>query len=583
MDAPCSVRYGSRQRCRTALFRRSLSLSWPTVPVTDSPALRKARGAFFTPREMCQFIAQWAIRSSDDTVLEPSCGEAAFLIASGERLERLGSPRAQVSRALHGVEMHAASAAAACTLVADAGWGASIRTADFFDVAADASFDVVVGNPPYIRYQQFAGESRSKALRATLAQGVRLSGLASAWAPFVVHAASFLKPHGRLGLVLPAELLSVNYAAEIRRFLLNRFKTVRLVTFEDLVFPGVLEEVVLLLAEGQGPAPCFEVYQARSLSDLAQPDQSAWTWYRPDAHGKWTPALLQSHAIDVYRTACEGLHFESLLNWGETYLGAVTGNNGYFALSADTAAAHGLSERDLRRISPPGSKHLRGLTFATAAWDALRDDGHACYLFAPNPEQPSAAAKRYIAWGESQNVHEAYKCRMRRPWWRVPLVEKPDLLLTYMDHARPRLTTNAARVDILNSVYGVRLAEGRRHVGRRLLPLAALNSVTLLGAEMVGRSYGGGMLKLEPKEADRLPLPSLSLLADMDARLDPHRDILGDALRAERLSEIVRTVDQIILVEGMGMCSDAIHIIRHARELLFARRATRGKGGRAID
>ena len=34
-----------------------------------------------------------------------------------------------------------------------------------------------------------------------------------------VHAALFLRPGGRMALVLPAELLSVNYAAAVRKFL----------------------------------------------------------------------------------------------------------------------------------------------------------------------------------------------------------------------------------------------------------------------------------------------------------------------------------------------------------------------------
>lgn len=74
--------------------------------------------------------------------------------------------------------------------------------------------------------------------------------LASSWAAFTVHAALYLHPGGRMGLVLPAELLSVNYAAEVRRFLLESFERVELVLFTERVFPGVLEDVVLLLAEG---------------------------------------------------------------------------------------------------------------------------------------------------------------------------------------------------------------------------------------------------------------------------------------------------------------------------------------------
>ncbi|MDP9479947.1 MAG: SAM-dependent methyltransferase [Actinomycetota bacterium] len=64
----------------------------PEIASSDTPALRKARGAFFTPPELCNFVADWAVRSSSDTVLEPSCGEAAFLLAAGERLRTLGAP-----------------------------------------------------------------------------------------------------------------------------------------------------------------------------------------------------------------------------------------------------------------------------------------------------------------------------------------------------------------------------------------------------------------------------------------------------------------------------------------------------------
>src|SRR5260370_40670370 len=57
----------------------------------DSAELRKARGAFFTPPRLARYVAEWAVRSPNDVVLEPSCGEASFLIAAGDRLENLRS------------------------------------------------------------------------------------------------------------------------------------------------------------------------------------------------------------------------------------------------------------------------------------------------------------------------------------------------------------------------------------------------------------------------------------------------------------------------------------------------------------
>ena len=124
-----------------------------------------------------------------------------------------------------------------------------------------------------MRYHDFVGEARARSRAAALRAGVRLSRLASSWAAFTVHAALFLKPGGRLGLVLPAELLTVNYAADVRRFLMARFARVRLVLFTERVFPGVQEEVVLLLAEGAGPTDRCELYQVADIAGLGAPSR----------------------------------------------------------------------------------------------------------------------------------------------------------------------------------------------------------------------------------------------------------------------------------------------------------------------
>ena len=248
----------------------------------DTSELRKARGAFFTPPEIAHYLVRWAVRSPRDRVLEPSCGEASFLLAAADRLLVIGAHPPRWRDQLHGIEIHPASARNAVTRLRDAGFDASVVAADFFDHEPPTSYEAVIGNPPFVRYQSFSGEARTRGLEAALAQGVRLSGLANAWAAFVVKAALHLAPEGRLALVLPAELLSVNYAQEVRRFLLRRFGRIRLVMFEERIFPGVLEEVVLLLAEGSGGADCLEVCQTRDLKSLKSVEAEKWTKHTPE-------------------------------------------------------------------------------------------------------------------------------------------------------------------------------------------------------------------------------------------------------------------------------------------------------------
>jgi adenine-specific DNA-methyltransferase len=260
------------------------------VTLGQEASSRKARGAFFTPNALCRYVADWAIRAAGDHVLEPSCGEAAFLLAADERLDALARATGASRGRLHGIELHESSAREAERLVRAAGHSVHVQVSDFFLVTATGTYDAVVGNPPYVRYQDFSGVARSRGREAALRAGVALTGLASSWAAFAVHAALFLKPGGRLGLVLPAELLTVNYAAGVRRFLMERFARVRLVLFTERVFPGVLEEVVLLLADGydQGPAGHCELRQVRTAEDLSAPSGVARLWKPQTADGKWT-------------------------------------------------------------------------------------------------------------------------------------------------------------------------------------------------------------------------------------------------------------------------------------------------------
>lgn len=324
----------------------------PTISLTaqpDTSALRKARGAFFTRPEVTRYICEWAIRAPTDRVYEPSCGEADFLVAAGRRLGDLGAARVD-GELLAGAELHEGSAREALAELNGLGMTANIAVSDFFDVdLATGSFDAIVGNPPYVRYQAFYGEPRAKAKAAALKAGVRLSGLASSWAAFTVRSAQLVRPNGRLGFVLPAELLTTNYAAPVRRYLAERFASLRLIMFDERVFPGVLAEVVLLLAEGAGPSDCIKVSQARNLSGLADPPVTHW---RPkDLEAKWSPALLATNVAESYAEVLRRDHFTELAGWGRTDLGMVTGNNRWFCLTPDRARELTLKDA---RPAPPG-------------------------------------------------------------------------------------------------------------------------------------------------------------------------------------------------------------------------------------
>jgi hypothetical protein len=436
--------------------------------------------------------------------------------------------------------------------------------------------DAVVGNPPFVRYQQHAGEARLRSRRAALAQGVTLSGLASSWAALLVHSCGFLKPGGRLAMVLPAELLTVHYAEPVRRWLRRRFARVNLILFERLQFTDALEKVVLVVAQGTGGCDAFSLYHvddAEDLNALAAFDQVAVT---PAAAGKWTDLLLPIHQRQLFRRVVEE-HYAPLGDYGQPELGTVTGANDYFALSEETRREYELDESQLVAISPPGTRHLKGLSFTKANWREQRDAGEAVWLLQPEPEDRSSGLARYRAHGEALGVPSAYKCTVRTHWLRPPVVTPPDLFFTYMSHRYPRLITNQARVSFLNSMHGVRLRPEAPAIAREALPLLALNSVTMLGAEVFGRSYGGGVLKMEPREAAALPVPRPAALKAAWQELRPERASLDRQLRNGVWTAVAKRVDEVLLRGVLGLTADEARQLHEAARSLRERRLGREK------
>lgn len=542
----------------------------------DSAESRKARGAFFTPPAIAEHLAGWAIQDDPNAVvLDPTCGDGVFLLAAGQQLKALGRQTSDLDSQVVGIDLHEASLEEADRLLQSEGLDARLIASDFFAVASPDQLgspidyvDAVIGNPPFVRYQQHAGASRHLSASAALKQGVRLSGLASSWAASLAHASGFLKPDGRLAMVLPAELLTVGYAEPVRRWLKRRFERVNLVLFERLQFQDALADVVLLLAEGRGGCDAFSLWHVESAEDLVKIRPYMQLNVTPPDSGKWTDILVPKAARGLYREVTQQ-HFTTLSAYGSSSLGTVTGGNSFFALSEATRLRFGLDESQLVRISPPGSRHLRGSAFTTQQWQALRDAGERVWLFRPDADDMTEARLAYTIHGESLRVHEAYKCQIRDPWWRPPLAEIPDLFFTYMSHNYPRLIANTAKAGFLNSMHGVTLKADARKEAAAALPYMCLNSVTMLGAEVNGRSYGGGILKMEPREAALLPLPSPDVMARAWEELKPFKTQLDRQLKSGSWTEVSKRVDVAVL----GVACDLGH--EDTAQLLSAARLLR--------
>jgi adenine-specific DNA-methyltransferase len=533
-----------------------------------SHARKKELGAFYTPGEMAAKLVEWCIRSPKDTMLDPSFGGFVFLEAARERLLALGANRRSVGRQLCGIDVDED----AVRMGRDEEGLADCRLlhADFFRVAPseEMRFAANIGNPPYVRYQSWNGGA-DKAHALTEAMGVRLTRLASTWAPFILHGCCFLHEGGRMGQVLPAELLHSQYAKPVIDYLVSSFRSVTVAVFEEKVFPGALEEVVLLFADGygHGPARGVRLVACRNLDDV--------TPERIDGRGRGyldldlpLLRLLPKRTQRLYEQLAADTKVEALGSIAAVDIGLVTGANDFFIRTRDEVKALRYDPR-LFRAAISKATDIEGARFSRRDLRQLDRRGRRTALLDAAGASPRALAtvQDLIRKGEKAKLHKRYKCRIRDPWYAVPIPKSgvPDAFLTYMNNAFPRLVVNDARALSTNTIHKVSLLNG--HLPSAL-GVAFYNSLTLLSAELVGRSYGGGILKLEPTEAERLLIPSFA------ADIGNHLEDVDAALRRGDLNAALDLVDAVVL-KPLGVTPSEIAALRRAREKLFGRRRTR--------
>lgn len=520
----------------------------------------KVRGGYYTPEPLAAWLSRWAIRKPSDRVLEPSCGNGAFVVAASTQLTNLGCPAVKTASQITGVELIAREAVEAeRRLAAAAGllFSPAISTSDFFAWAnahAEDRFDVVLGNPPFIRYQAFPEPHRGRAMEWLERAGLKANRLTNIWVPFVVASVNLLKAGGRLAMVLPAELLQVGYAAQLRTFLAEHFEAIQIVACNELFFEKAEQEVVLLLADGarvssNGAATRVRLVESSNIDDLITYEpQSLFSEAEEKtiSHNeeKWLKCFLSNHEIGLMRALKTSPSCSSLARHARATVGIVTGRNEFFVLKKSQLKSLGLEEETLRIVSK--ASHLRGADFLDHDYEVLSEDDQRVYLLNLGNlpmSSLSVAAQNYVRTGEIQKWHKGYKCSIRMPWYDVPSIWTPDAFSFRQIYDFPRIVFNKAKATCTDTIHRIKVNEG---VDPEKFCANTYTYLTAASAEIEGRSYGGGVLELEPSEAGRLLFPAELASAMPISEADR-------LIRAGRLIDVLEFNSKAVLQEGMGL------------------------------
>lgn len=554
-----------------------------------APTHQKLRGGYYTPKPIADFLARWLIQAPDAEVLEPSCGDGMLLGAAISTLLKLGADKKAIAHQIQGVEINPEEAEKAEERMISLGvmpTDNTIYVGDFFTYCRNKifaeslfdlitpdirTFDAVIGNPPFIRYQNFPEEYRNKAMSIMKQAGFNPSKLMNTWLPFLITSSLLLKENGRLGMVIPAELFQVNYAAEVRRFLSDYYEKINLITFKKLVFEDIQQEVVLLLCDrnrtGNGGIRVIEYDDADDLALHLDTDFSV-DELKPMDHSKekWTQYYLSIDEILLLRKLRSNPDLTLSNKVLTTDVGVVTGENKFFIL--DQRQVQEADVKDFTQKIVSRSGNLKGAIFTTSDWEANANELAPSYLLSfpklPFEDLPESVQK-YIKYGETKQYHKGFKCRIRDPWYIVPSVWTPDAFMLRQIHGYPKIILNKSDATCTDTIHRIRFIG---EADKETVTSAFMNVLTFAFAEVTGRSYGGGVLTFEPSETERLPLPLKN-----SHNLDLQK--IDSLLREGDVKQVLAYTDEILLKQGLGLGDCEIKMLHCIWEKLRDRRINR--------
>lgn len=493
----------------------------------EREALRE-RGQFWTPDWVAEAMVAYAVGGGSDHLFDPAVGAGAFFRAAKAVGERSGR---RLSLAGTEVFADALDEAREGGLTQDD--LCDVQITDFIRNPPEGRFTSIVANPPYIRHHRLSRDLKQY-LRtlATSLVGEPLDGRAGLHIYFLLRALERLAPGGRLAFILPADTCEGVFAPVLWKWIGTHYRLDAVITFEHVAspFPGVDTNAVIVLISRSAPVPhlhwarCGE--RGPSLlrwieTQFGDADSGITACRRPLSEALET-GLSRGPSVNV------GSHFR-LVEFASVLRGIATGANEFFFLTAARAQQLGIPPRFLH----PAIGRTRDADGNTLTEERLREldsEGRPTFLFTPDGrmlESFPARVREYLRKGEEDGLPNRPLISSRRPWYKMENRAVPPFLFAYLGRRNARFIRNSAGVVPLTGFLCVYPRSDQPEYIERLW--AVLNHpATVANLALVGKSYGGGAIKVEPRALERLPIPPDVL--DQAGLTPPERDLQLAAL-----------------------------------------------------
>jgi hypothetical protein len=472
-------------------------------------ALRE-KGQFWTPAWVAEAMVAWCLVDGSESIFDPAVGAGAFFQAAGaigrdqgKQPELLGTE----------IDSQVLQQALAGGLPVEDLAGVEIR--DFILHPPAAQYPAIVGNPPYIRHHRLPQTTKAELKKlSTDLIGKSLDGRAGLHVYFLLRALQMLAPGGRLAFIMPADTCEGVFARTLWEWIVRNYSLEAVVTFapEASPFPGVDTNPVVFLIRRITPKTHF--YWAHCVQ-AETPDLKAWL--ATDCREGFFDNL-QIHRREIMEGVISGLSRppnESkaeqpvLSDFARVMRGIATGANEFFFLTRKQALELRIPEKML--LPAVGrTRDVQGETVTQETLETLEKTGRPTLLFAPDGRDLDLypdSVREYLRKGEQAGLHQRPLIAQRRPWYRMEVRQAPAFLFAYLGRRNTRFIRNIAGVMPLTGFLCVYPRQQEPAFIEKLWQVLQ-HPDTVRNLALVGKSYGSGAIKVEPRALENLPIPS---------------------------------------------------------------------------
>lgn len=464
----------------------------------------RGTGQFWTPAWVAEAMVAYVAQGAD-VVFDPGVGSGAFYTALKKVFPE---------KKFFGTDIDPKVVAKARREGVFDG-NSDIELRDFILNPPQKFFKAIVANPPYIRHHRLSQEQKDQFRKISFMNlGDTLDGRAGLHIYFLIQALLLLDVGGRLAFIMPADTCEGVFSKKLWNWISKKFRVDGVITFERAAtpFPGVDTNAIIFLIRNEKPQEKLKwvkclVPQCAGLFAFLENDLCGMNYNGLEVYER---DLTEALSIGFSRPPRTDLDFEfTLADFAHVMRGIATGANEFFFLTREQAQVAGIPDKFL--LPAVGrTRDAEGAHLTKDTLISLEAKGRPTLLFFPNGlrwDDLPESVRKYIHEGEKMGLAKRALISTRQPWYKMEVREVPTFLFAYLGRRNARFIKNEAGVIPLTGFLCVYPLSNEKEYIESLWTILQ-HPDTISNLQLVGKSYGSGAIKVEPRSLERLPIPT---------------------------------------------------------------------------